>query len=38
MAVLIWSNIPYKLHPDLVDFIEDSEMSYIEITTKSGRV
>ena len=31
-------NIPYKLRPDLVDFIEkDSEMSYIEITTKSGK-
>ena len=37
-AILIRSNIPYKLHPDLVDFIEkDSEMSYIEITTKSGK-
>ena len=38
MAILIRLNIPYKLHPDLVDFIEkDSEMSYIEITTKSGK-
>ena len=38
MAILIRSNIPYKLHPDLVDFIEkDSEMSYIEITTKLGK-
>ena len=37
-AILIRSNIPYKLHPNLVDFIEkDSEMSYIEITTKSGK-
>ena len=38
MAILIWSNIPYKLCPDLVDFIEkDSEMSYIKITTKLGK-
>ena len=37
-AILIRSNIPYKLRPDLVDFIKkDSEMSYIEITTKSGK-
>ena len=37
-AILIRSNIPYKLRPDLVDFKEkDSEMSYIEITTKSGK-
>ena len=38
MAILIRSNIPYKLRSDLVDFKEkDSEMSYIEITTKSGK-
>ena len=37
-AILIRLNIPYKLRLDLVDFIEkDSEMSYIEITTKSGK-
>ena len=38
MAILIRSNIPYKLQSDFVDFKEkDSEMSYIEITTKSGK-
>ena len=37
-AILIWLNIPYKPRLDLVDFAEkDSEMSYIEITTKSGK-
>ena len=37
-AILIRSNIPYKPCLDLIDFAEkDSEMSYIEITTKSGK-
>ena len=37
-TILIWSNIPYKPCLDLVDFVEkDSEMSYIEMTTKSGK-
>ena len=37
-AILIQSNIPHKPCLELVDFVDkDSELSYIEITTKSGK-
>ena len=38
-AILICKNIPYKIRKDLVDFDEKNvEMTYLEITTKSGKL